>query len=67
MAARKTYYKPNDAPERNVWDIIVLKKVRSRIVFSEDVSLADAKRMYLNNEHDDVIDEEDLQIVEVLL
>ena len=55
-----------DQIKQDVWDIRVLQEVTLRVVFDEEVTLDEAEELFLNGEHQDVLDEVDDEIVSIL-
>lgn len=55
-----------DAEKKSeVWDLTVSGTVRYRTTFAEPVTAAEAIELYNNEEHDDVIDVEDIVLVAI--
>ena len=52
-----------DQIKQDVWDIRVLQEVTLRVVFDEEVTLDEAEELFLNEEHQDVLDERDQELM----
>lgn len=55
----------NAEKKSEVWDLTVSGTFRYRTTFAEPVTAAEAIELYNNEEHDDVIDVEDIALVAI--
>jgi len=62
MKERGVILSPDEIKD-DVWDIKVLQEVTMRVVFDEPVTLEKAHQLFMNDQHQDVIDEVDQNLV----